>query len=81
MTRKNLSAIYLDEDEVRAHSKSGVIRRKTGKLIAFGCQVRYSPKGEQLDDVTRAHQTVYAVFDPNTERWSPWQVLELPANE
>lgn len=53
----------------------------SGKLLAIGCQVRYSPKGEQLDDVTRAHQTVYAVFDPKTERWSRWQVLELPADE
>lgn len=53
----------------------------SGKLLAIGCQVRYSPKGEQLDDVTRAHQTVYAVFDPKTERWARWQVLELPADE
>ncbi|NOS68953.1 MAG: exo-alpha-sialidase [Verrucomicrobia bacterium] len=51
------------------------------RLIAIGCQVRYSPKGEQLDDVTRAHQTVYAVFDPRTEKWSKWQVLELPSDE
>ena len=42
----------------------------TGKLLAIGCQVRYSPKGRQLDDVKRAHQTVYAVFDPKTERWT-----------
>jgi len=53
----------------------------TGKLIAIGCQVRYDPKGEQLDDVTRAHQTVYAVFDPNTEAWSRWRVVELPPDE
>ena len=54
---------------------------KTGKLLAIGCRVRYSPKGEQLDDVKRAHQTVYAVFDPKTAKWTPWQVLELPAEE
>ena len=54
---------------------------KTGKLLAMGAQVRYSPKGEQLDDIKRAHQTVYAVFDPKTERWTPWQVLEMPADE
>jgi hypothetical protein len=52
----------------------------TRKLLALGCQVRYNPTGEQLDDVTRAHQTVYAVLDSKTERWSPWQVLELPAD-
>lgn len=53
----------------------------TGKVIAIGCRVRYSPKGRQLDDVKRSHQTVYAVFDPKTGRWTPWQVLELPADE
>jgi hypothetical protein len=53
----------------------------TGRLLAIGCQVRYSPQGKQLDDVKRAHQTVYAVFDPKSERWTPWQVLELPADE
>ena len=53
----------------------------TGKLIAIGCQVRYSPKGVQLEDVKRAHQTVYAVHDPKTGSWSKWQVLELPAEE
>jgi hypothetical protein len=54
---------------------------KTGRLLAVGCRVRYSPKGKQLDDVKRAHQTVYAVFDPKTSKWTPWQVLELPEGE
>ncbi len=54
---------------------------KTGKLIAIGCRVRYSPKGRQLDDVKRAHQTVYAIFDPKTSKWTPWEVLEMPADE
>jgi hypothetical protein len=54
---------------------------KTGKLIAIGCRVRYSPKGKQLDDVKRAHQTVYAVLRPKTSKWTPWQVLELPEDE
>ncbi|HEY6168494.1 MAG TPA: exo-alpha-sialidase [Verrucomicrobiae bacterium] len=53
----------------------------TGRLLAIGCQVRYSPQGKQLDDVKRAHRTVYAVFDPKAERWTPWQVLELPEDE
>ncbi len=51
---------------------------KTGRLIAIGCRVRYSEAGKQLDDVKRAHQTVYAIFDPNSSEWTPWQVLELP---
>ncbi len=54
---------------------------KTGRLIAIGCRVRYSPQGRQLDDVKRSHQTVYAVFDPGTSKWTPWQVLELPPAE
>ncbi|MDI1313144.1 hypothetical protein [Prosthecobacter sp.] len=54
---------------------------KTGKLLAIGARVRYSPKGKQLDDVKRAHQTVYAVYDPKTTKWTPWQVLELPADD
>jgi hypothetical protein len=54
---------------------------KTGKLIAIGARVRYSPKGKQLEDVKRAHQTVYAVFDPKKSKWTPWQVLELPADD
>jgi hypothetical protein len=53
----------------------------TGKVIAIGCRVRYSPKGIQLDDVKRSHQTVYAVFDPKSGKWTPWQVLVLPAEE
>lgn len=54
---------------------------QTGRLIAMGCRVRYSPKGRQLDDVKRAHQTVYAVFDPKTSKWTPWRVLELPPDD
>lgn len=52
----------------------------TSRLLAIGCQVRYSPQGRQLEDIKRAHQTVYAVFDPVGEVWSPWRVLELPAD-
>lgn len=53
----------------------------TGRLLAIGCQVRYSPKGKQLEDIRRAHQTVYAVFTPETGRWSPWQLLSLPEDD
>lgn len=50
----------------------------TGKLLAIGAQVRYSPAGEQLDDQVRAHQTAYAVFDPDVGQWSEWKLLEMP---
>jgi hypothetical protein len=54
---------------------------RTGRLIALGCQVRYSPKGQQLEDRPRAHQTVYAVYDPRRDAWSRWQMLEMPAGD
>lgn len=54
---------------------------RTGRLLAIGCQVRYSPQGQQLEDVKRANQTIYAVFDPTTHVWSPWKLLHLPDDE
>lgn len=53
----------------------------TRKLLAIGAQVRYSPQGRQLDDQARAHQTVYAVFDPKSGGWTSWKVLEMPPGE
>ena len=54
---------------------------QTQRLLSIGCHVRYSDKGKQLDDVKRSHQTVYAIFDPKTSKWTPWQVLKLPDEE
>lgn len=53
----------------------------TGKLIALGARVRYSPRGQQLEDQPRAHQTAYAVYDPATGAWSPWRILQMPPDE
>ena len=53
----------------------------SGKLIAIGAQVRYSPEGKQLEDQPRAHQTAYTVFDPAAGSWSKWQRLEMPDGE
>ena len=53
----------------------------TGKVLAIGCRVRYSSKGQQFDDVKHAHQMLYAVLDPQAGKWTPWQVLELPDDE
>ncbi|WP_406695937.1 GDSL-type esterase/lipase family protein [Singulisphaera sp. Ch08] len=50
----------------------------TGKVLAVGAQVRYSKKGEQLEDQARSNQTAYAVFDPTSGRWTPWRRLEMP---
>jgi lysophospholipase L1-like esterase len=53
----------------------------TKKVIAVGAQVRYSRDGAQLEDQPRAHQTAYAVFDPQTNRWTGWRRLEMPEAE
>jgi hypothetical protein len=53
----------------------------TGKLIAIGCSVRYSKKGEQLSDVRRFSQTAYAVYDPKTGEWTKWQTLNMPDDD
>lgn len=53
----------------------------SGRLLAIGARVRYSAEGKQLDDVKRSHQTVYAVLDPGSGKWTPWKELQLPAEE
>ncbi|QEH31576.1 GDSL-like Lipase/Acylhydrolase [Aquisphaera giovannonii] len=50
------------------------------KVLAVGAQVRYGPKGEQLEDRRRSNQTAYAVLDPATGRWTRWRRLEMPAD-
>ncbi|NCO42368.1 MAG: sialidase [Armatimonadetes bacterium CG_4_10_14_3_um_filter_66_18] len=51
---------------------------QTGKVIALGAQVRYSATGEQLEDVPRAHQTAFSLYDPQTNGWTRWQRLDMP---
>lgn len=51
---------------------------RSGKVLAIGAQVYYNAKGQQVADRPRFSQTAYAVYDPATDRWSPWQILELP---
>ena len=53
----------------------------TGKVLAIGAEVRYSKKGEQLDDQPRSHQTAYAVYDPKTGKWAGWKRLEMPTDD
>lgn len=51
------------------------------RVIALGAQIRYSARGRQLEDVARAHQTAYAVFDPKTDAWTAWRTFEMPDDE
>jgi len=53
----------------------------SGKLIAIGAQVRYSPEGKQLEDRPLAHQTAYSVFDPGKQSWTKWRTIEMPAEK
>lgn len=52
----------------------------SGKMLAIGAQVRYSKKGEQMEDSPRSHQTAYAVFDPKDKTWTGWNLLEMPGD-
>ena len=49
---------------------------KTGKLIAWGIQVRYNDKGTALLDKPRSYDFAYTVFDPNSNRWTVWRNLD-----
>ncbi|HEY0983778.1 HEAT repeat domain-containing protein [Schlesneria sp.] len=51
------------------------------KVLAIGVKLRYSRQGDQLLDKPRSHECAYAVFDPVTNRWSPWKMLALPQTE
>jgi len=55
--------------------------RRSGRLLAVGARVRYDKKGRQLDDKPQSHQTSYAVFDPQSRKWSPWTLIAMPAGE
>ncbi|REJ89538.1 MAG: lysophospholipase [Planctomycetota bacterium] len=54
---------------------------QTKKVIAVGCQVRYSKTGAQLDDKPRTQQTAYAVFNPADGSWTRWKVVDMPQEE
>ena len=54
---------------------------QTKKVIAVGCQVRYSKAGAQLDDKPRTQQTSYAVFDPADGSWTQWKMVDMPDEE
>lgn len=54
---------------------------KTGTVVVFGLQLRYSKDGAQLEDKPRSLQTAYAVHDPYTRAWSAWRTIELQDND
>lgn len=49
-----------------------------GKVIAIGAQLYYRPDGSLLEKADRADQTAYSIYDPKTDKWTGWNVLEMP---
>lgn len=53
----------------------------TGKLIAIGTKLRYSPQGAQLLDKPRSHECAYATYDPKSQQWTRWKMLAMPETD
>ncbi len=54
---------------------------QTARLLAIGTKVRYSEKGAQLLDRPGSHESAYATFDPKSNQWSAWKMLNVPDTE
>jgi hypothetical protein len=50
----------------------------TKKFLAIGTKVRYSKAGQQLLDQPRSHEAAYAIYDPQTNKWTPWKMIAMP---
>lgn len=48
---------------------------KSAKLLAIGIKVRYSKEGKQLLDKPRSHDAAYAIYDPETDAWTSWEMI------
>lgn len=48
---------------------------RSGKLLGTGHTVRY--KNDRVME-NRDRETSYAVYDPKSREWTPWEVLEMP---
>jgi hypothetical protein len=70
-----------DKVDIAVADVTPIWHAPTGKVLVVGAEVRYSKKGEQLDDKPRSHQTAYAVYDPRSGKWAGWRRLEMPADE
>ncbi len=52
----------------------------TGKMIAIGSQTRYAHDGTRLANKVRQNQTSYSIYDPETNKWTGWRELIMPAD-
>lgn len=50
----------------------------SGKMICIGTKLRYSAQGAQLLDKPRSHECAYATYNPRTNQWSEWKLLQMP---
>ncbi len=53
---------------------------QSGKLIAIGIKVRYDD-GDQVYDKPRSHDAAYAIYDPTSDVWSKWKMVDTPEAE
>jgi hypothetical protein len=53
----------------------------SGKVLCIGIKLRYSEKGAQLLDQPRSHECAYATFNPRTNQWSGWKLLQMPETD
>ncbi|MCP4640730.1 MAG: exo-alpha-sialidase, partial [bacterium] len=51
----------------------------TGRVIGIGHTARYMAKG--FAGYGHRRDSTYSVYDPKTDRWTPWVVLELPKTD
>ncbi|MEA1949901.1 MAG: sialidase family protein [Planctomycetota bacterium] len=51
----------------------------TGKVLGIGHTARYTKKG--FAGYGHRRDTTYAVYDPKTDKWRPWRVLEFPKTD
>ncbi len=48
----------------------------TGKVLGIGHTARYTKKG--FAGYGHRRDTVYSVYDPKTDKWTPWTVFQFP---
>lgn len=51
----------------------------TDKVLGIGHTARYTKKG--FAGYGHRRDTTYAVYDPKTDKWTPWRVLEFPKTD
>ena len=53
----------------------------SGKMLAIGTKLRYSPQGAQLLDKPRSHECAYSTYDSQSQKWTAWKMLAMPETE